>query len=103
MVTMTDRDVVKVFCKMRFQTMIELPKGEEILKIVIGDKDFWVIDGDHNFAFVKPSKALALSNMTLITSSGNAYPFTLEESDRKPDIKITVKLGGELLANASTD
>jgi hypothetical protein len=31
-------------------TMIVLPDGEEILDVICGDKDFWVISATHNLA-----------------------------------------------------
>ena len=36
--------------------MIVLPEGEEILDVVCGDKDFWVISATQNMAHVKPAK-----------------------------------------------
>jgi type IV secretory pathway VirB9-like protein len=37
-------------------TMIVLPEDEEILDVICGDKDFWVISATHNMAHVKPAK-----------------------------------------------
>src|SRR4051812_16458119 len=52
----TDRDVVSVKAKVRYTTMIILPKEERILDFVCGDKNFWVVNGSVNFAYVKPAK-----------------------------------------------
>lgn len=40
-----------------YTTMLILPEGEDILDIICGDKDFWVVSGVQNFAYVKPAKA----------------------------------------------
>ena len=43
--------------RLRFTTLIVLPKAEQILDFVCGDKEFWVVNGAQNFAYVKPAKA----------------------------------------------
>ena len=50
--------------------MIILPEREEILDFVCGDKDFWVVSGAQNLAYVKPAKAGAQTNLNLVTASG---------------------------------
>ena len=42
-VTATDRSVVPLNTRLRYTTMIVLPDGEEILDVICGDRDFWVI------------------------------------------------------------
>ena len=58
--------------KLRFTTLIILPDGERILDFVCGDKDFWIVSGADNLAYVKPAKAGAATNLNLITASGRA-------------------------------
>ena len=74
-----DRDVVPVRAKLRYTTLIILPKQERILDFTCGDKDYWTVDGNENFAFVKPAKAGSSTNVNLITESGNVYSFVLSE------------------------
>ena len=50
--------------------MVLLPDGEEILDVICGDRDFWVITATHNIAHVKPAKEGAATNMNLVTASG---------------------------------
>ena len=50
--------------------MIVLPEGEEILDVICGDKDFWVITSTQNIAHVKPAKEGAATNLNLVTASG---------------------------------
>src|SRR5437899_5367888 len=38
-----EKDVVKLKAKLRYTTLIVLPKNEKILDFTCGDKDFWVI------------------------------------------------------------
>src|SRR5947209_2622699 len=86
-----DRDVVPVKTKLRFTTLIILPKNEQILDFTCGDKEFWVVNGNQNFAFIKPAKAGARTNLNLITASGNVYSFLVSEvSETKlePDLKV---------------
>src|SRR5438270_4952546 len=67
----TDQEVIRIKTKMRYMTLIILPKDEQILDFTCGDKDWWVINGTQNFAYVKPAKAGAETNLNLVTASGN--------------------------------
>jgi type IV secretion system protein VirB9 len=87
-----DHDVVLVGAKIRFTTLIELPKNEQILEFICGDKEFWVVNGSQNFAFVKPAKVGSETNLNLITAAGNVYSFVLREvGDGAPDLKVFVE------------
>jgi type IV secretion system protein VirB9 len=90
-VTATDRSVITLNTKLRFTTMIVLPDHEEILDVVCGDKDFWVISAAQNIAHVKPAKEGAATNLNLVTSSGMVYSFLLNESQKSAaDLKVYV-------------
>jgi len=82
--------VVHVNAKLRFTTMIILPDGEEILDFVCGDKDFWVVSGAQNLAYIKPAKAGAATNLNLVTAAGRIYSFLLTEGPADADLKIYV-------------
>jgi type IV secretion system protein VirB9 len=71
--------------------MIVLPNEEEILDVICGDRDFWVISATHNIAHVKPAKEGAATNLNLVTSSGSVYSFLLNEKNGSPDLKVYVK------------
>jgi type IV secretion system protein VirB9 len=71
--------------------MIVLPDGEEILDVLCGDRDWWVISATHNIAHVKPAKAAAETNLNLVTSSGMIYSFMLTEKSSPPDLKVYVQ------------
>src|SRR5438105_4483929 len=60
-----DKDIVRIRTKLRHTTLIVLPKSERILDFTCGDKEFWVVDGTENFAYVKPAKASAQTNLNL--------------------------------------
>jgi type IV secretion system protein VirB9 len=87
-----DRDVVPVNTWLRFSTLIVLPKNEQILDFTCGDKEFWVINGNQNYAHVKPAKAGARTNLNLITASGNVYSFMLAEVSETPKTEADLKL-----------
>jgi type IV secretory pathway VirB9-like protein len=72
--------------------MVVLPEGEEILDVICGDQDFWVISSTHNIAHVKPAKEGAATNMNLVTASGAVYSFLLTEKSGNgmPDLKVYV-------------
>jgi type IV secretion system protein VirB9 len=89
-VTVSDRSVVQVHTKVRFTTLIILPEHEQILDYVCGDKEFWVVSGADNLAYVKPAKAGAETNLNLVTASGTVYSFLLTESTAPPDLKLYV-------------
>ena len=90
-VTASDRSVVPLHTKIRYTTMVLLPEGEEILDVICGDRDFWVISAAQNIAHVKPAKEGASTNLNLVTASGTVYSFLLTEG-RQPqaDLKVYV-------------
>ncbi len=90
-VTASERSVIPLNTKVRYTTMIVLPDDEEILDVVCGDKDFWVISATHNIAHVKPAKEGAATNLNLVTASGMVYSFLLTEGKQtQPDLKLYV-------------
>jgi type IV secretion system protein VirB9 len=100
------RDVARIKTKLRYTTLIILPKEEAILDFVCGDKELWVIDGDQNFAYVKPAKENSQTNLNLITASGNVYSFVLVEVSGKPnetaDLKVFVEPRETAIAAAAS-
>jgi type IV secretion system protein VirB9 len=100
-----DKDVVRLKTKLRYTTLIILPKNEQILDFTCGDKEFWVVQGIQNFAYVKPAKSGAQTNLNLITASGNIYSFVLAEvselPDATPDLKVFVEPKDESMISAA--
>ena len=90
------RSVVRINAKLRFTTMIILPDQEQILDFVCGDKEFWVVSGAQNLAYVKPAKARASTNLNLVTASGNVYSFLLTEGTAEADLKLYVVPDGTM-------
>jgi type IV secretion system protein VirB9 len=87
----SDRGVIQLNTRLRYTTMVVLPDGEDILDVVCGDKDFWIISAAQNIAHVKPAKEGAATNMNLVTASGTVYSFLLNESKTtQPDLKVYV-------------
>ena len=90
-----EKDIVPLKTKVLNTTLIVLPHNEKILDFVTGDKEYWVINGSENFAYVKPAKPSAQTNLNLITASGNIYSFVLkevsEQPDATPDLKVFVE------------
>jgi type IV secretory pathway VirB9-like protein len=91
-VTATDRHVITLHTRIRFTTMIILPAGEDIVDVICGDKEFWVISATHDIAHVKPAKEGATTNLNLVTASGTVYSFILVEGKAiaTPDLKVYV-------------
>ena len=91
-VSASGRSVIALQTRLRYTTMVVLPEGEEILDVICGDKDFWVISATHNLAHVKPAKEGAATNMNLVTASGAVYSFLLSEKGGAgmPDLKVYV-------------
>jgi type IV secretory pathway VirB9-like protein len=90
-VTASDRSLIPLNTKIRYTTMILLPEGEEILDVVCGDRDFWVISAAQNIAHIKPAKEGAATNLNLVTASGTVYSFLLTETKQlQPDLKVYV-------------
>jgi type IV secretory pathway VirB9-like protein len=86
----SSRSIVQVNARLRFTTMIVLPEKEEILDFVCGDKDFWIVSGGQNLAYVKPAKAGATTNLNLVTSTGSIYSFLLTEGTGDADLKLYI-------------
>jgi type IV secretory pathway VirB9-like protein len=101
----SDRDIIRVKAKLRHTTLIVLPKNEQILDFSCGDKEFWIVNGSNNFAYVKPAKAGAETNLNLVTASGNVYSFLLSEVSEVPageaDLKVFVEASGESMIAAA--
>ena len=90
-VSATERGVISLQTRLRYTTMVVLPEGEEILDVLCGDRDFWVISSTHNIAHVKPAKAGAETNLNLVAASGTIYSFLLTEKSSPPDLKVYVQ------------
>ena len=90
-VSASDRSLVPLHTKIRYTTMVVLPEEEEILDVICGDRDFWVISATQNVAHVKPAKEGAATNLNLVTASGTVYSFLLTEGKQaQPDLKVYV-------------
>ena len=87
----SERGLIQLNTRVRYTTMVVLPDGEDILDVVCGDKDFWIISAGQNIAHVKPAKEGAATNMNLVAASGTVYSFLLNESKAtQPDLKVYV-------------
>jgi type IV secretory pathway VirB9-like protein len=89
-VAASEQSLIPLQTRLRFTTMIVLPDDEEILDVVCGDRDYWVISATQNIAHVKPAKAGAETNLNLVTRSGAIYSFLLTEKAGPPDLKVHV-------------
>jgi type IV secretion system protein VirB9 len=90
-VSVSERSVIPLTTRVRYTTMVVLPPAEEILDIVCGDKDYWIISAAQNVAHIKPAREGASTNLNLVTASGAIYSFTLAESRQTPpDLKVYV-------------
>jgi len=89
-VSASERTLISLTTKLRYTTMILLPEQEEILDVVCGDRDFWVISAAQHIAHVKPAKEGAATNLNLVTASGRVYSFLLTEQKGAPDLKVYV-------------
>ena len=98
-VAASEQSLIPLQTRLRFTTMIVLPDDEEILDVVCGDRDYWVISATQNIAHVKPAKAGAETNLNLVTVSGAIYSFLLVEKSGPPDLKVHVE-GNESAARA---
>jgi len=100
------QDVIRIKTKLRYTTLIILPKSETILDFTCGDKDYWVVNGAQNFAYVKPAKTGAQTNLNLVTASGNIYSFLLVEVSEsppgEPDMKVFVEVKEESMISSAT-
>lgn len=91
-VNASERSLIPLQTRVRYTTMIVLPEGEQILDVVCGDKDFWIVSATQNIAHVKPAKEGAATNLNLVTDTGTIYSFLLTEKNGAgtPDLKVYV-------------
>jgi type IV secretion system protein VirB9 len=89
-VTYDPHAVIHLNTHLRMTTLVILPENEEILDYVCGDKDFWVVSGAQNLAYIKPAKAGATTNLNLVTAAGRVYSFLLVEGTPDTDLKVFV-------------
>lgn len=89
-VSASSRSLITLQTRLRYTTMIVLPDDDEILDVICGDRDYWVISATHNIAHVKPAKEGASTNLNLVTASGSVYSFLLSEKNASPDLKVYV-------------
>ena len=89
----SEHSLIPLQTRLRYTTMIVLPERDEILDVICGDRDFWVISATRNIAHVKPAKAGAETNLNLVTASGAIYSFVLTEKSAPPDLKVYVDTG----------
>jgi type IV secretory pathway VirB9-like protein len=89
-----EHGLIPIQARIRVTTTIVLPDDETILDYICGDKDYWVINGSHNIAHVKPAKAGSWTNLNLVASSGRIYTFRLQEGSETPDFKVFVTSPG---------
>ena len=94
-VAASERGVIQLQTRIRYTTMIVLPESDEILDVICGDKDFWIVSATQNIAHVKPAKEGAATNLNLVTKSGSIYSFLLTEKAAPPDLKVYVD-GGDV-------
>ena len=80
------KDIVKLNAKLRYTMLIVLPKEERILDFTCGDKEFWIVNGTENLAYIKPARRGSQSNLNLVTASGNIYSFHLTQVSERPEI-----------------
>jgi type IV secretion system protein VirB9 len=86
-----EKELPEIHTRLRYTTVFVLPKSEKIMDFVCGDKDNWVINGTENFAYIKPEKERARTNLNLVTATGNVYSFLVTEGDGQPDLKVFVQ------------
>lgn len=101
-VTASDRSVIPLNTRLRYTTMIVLPDGEEILDVICGDRDFWVISAVQNVAHIKPAKASAETNLNLVTARGTIYSFLLSEKSAAPAAQSAPDLKVHVTADSTT-
>ena len=91
-VSADERSLIPLQTRLRYTTLVVLPEDEEIIDVICGDKDWWVISSTQNIAHVKPAKEGATTNLNLVTSSGAVYSFLLTEKKDggTPDLKVFV-------------
>jgi hypothetical protein len=89
-------DIVRVNAKLRFSTLIILPKEEEILDFTTGDKEFWIINGAHNLCYIHPPQAVVQRAMRHTSpETKRRYQLGMAEQVRQAVEKVNQRLYGK--------
>lgn len=94
-------DIVPVYALHNYSTMVEIPKGEEIMAVSCGDKESWAINYSGNIAFIKPDPKRngLVTNLNLVAASGNTYSLLIKEvtndKQQSADLKVLLDQGEE--------
>ena len=83
-VAYSEKDVVTLKTKLRYTTLIVLPKNEQILEVTCGDKELWVVNGGQNMAYIKPAKSGAHTTSTSSRRVGTFIRFYWQKSRTIP-------------------
>ena len=89
-VTEKEDQIIAVRTKIRHTTVLVLPPTETILDFVVGDSDYWALNGSANVAYVKPLAKRLETNVTLVCASGRIYAFLVSE-DSPPHLVVRVE------------
>ena len=81
--------IVEVRTRTRHTTVLVLPPGENILDFVVGDSDYWHLNGAANLAYLKPLDEKVRTNVALVCESGAIYSFLVKEA---PDPHLIVRI-----------
>ncbi len=81
-----DGDTPGIAVQVKYRTLIELDKSEQIMDAQCGFSDEWeVYNPDNvNFIGVMPKKAGASTDIIITTKSGNAYSFWIHDVSKEP-------------------
>lgn len=94
-----EADLPVVHTMKNFSTLIEFPPDQTVTLVTAGDKEYWVIEGNGHFLFIKPGKEGITTNLNVVLSNGLVYAFLLKEvsgtgsTKASADLQITVNPG----------
>jgi type IV secretory pathway VirB9-like protein len=94
-VTATGGEALVVRTKVKTATMVILPEGEDVMDVVIGDPDGWLLSFRSNALTFRPKEAGNETNVSLTTITGGRFTLLLRaaKGSAQEDYQVTIGRG----------
>lgn len=95
--------------RVKYNTILVLPEGEEVVQALVGNPELWRVDGGANILSIKPGKEGDSTSLAIVGRSGEVYQFLLQEvGGGRPgaaapvaDLKVVIRRGGQAADQAA--
>lgn len=87
-----DGEPIPITARLRYATLVVLPKAEVIASIFCGDPKFWRVDNAANFISIKPMYSEhEQTNVIVITAAKHSYSFVVSLVKAQSDLAVVIE------------